>query len=79
MLTTSLKFEVERYFSDPNIACPNVTSETLSDAQVIASFMASICPSLTNEGKDKLIRFQEVVYLATVKNSAQILADQAAM
>lgn len=60
-----LKSDIKEYLTG-NGACPNVTGSNLEACQEAVSFLAEICGALTNDAKDKLIRFQEVVYQASL-------------
>ena len=60
-----LKSDIKDYLTG-NGACPNVTSSNLESCQDAVSFLAEICGALTNDAKDKLIRFQETVYEASL-------------
>lgn len=64
-LDWQLKTDI-RDFLTGNGSCPNVTSRNLEACQDAVSFLAEICGALTNDAKDKLIRFQEVVYEASL-------------
>ena len=55
-----------KYYLTGNGGCPSVTSLNLEACQDAASFLAEICGALNNDAKDKLIRFQEVVYEASL-------------
>ena len=56
-----LKTDIRDYLTG-NGCCPNVTDRNLEACQEAVSFLAEICGALTNDAKERLIRFQEAVY-----------------